>query len=564
MFNVKTQNDFNALSAEDRYRYVAQNPYSDITKNEFERTKKKLYTEPTEAAKKWYSGLQYAGQTGDAENAILGNYNPVGYEWKPGGAVRGNLNALGVTDDRIGWDNGKVTLDGKEFMTPDVVMGGRSYASDEDFRKALQSFNQKNDVVAARQYINEKSPHVNVGWDGELGQVMVGSQALTPDYIENGVAYISRRRIDDALLKESAATGIYSNTDILNRSNDRWEDTIRDLYKKVESPKPFAYDAEKDPLYQEFKREWTDNNQAQYYDTIAKMNSQTGGAPSLGAMAAAWNMLQDSNAEIDAYKQQFRQQAYNEWQDEYRRDMDRLNTALGLQEYEFNRDYGVNRDNINDMYYRQTHDSDLQGAELEQEAAQLALDQNKELWPYTKINAISAAELSQLEVDTAKEDLAAKKEMTPLQIQLLLQQVEAGAWKPKTAEEEYLIAQAQRKLTEAELRKYGINFSSGQVGGASPDVGSVAPGNTSSTASGPPSPQGEGSGYSAAAQGVISQVGKLVTEPGRIKSEGLKMAVRFVINSDLPDAEKKRILETPSYFNATQDEIAGAYGRLFG
>lgn len=478
MFNVKTQDDFNKLGWEDRYRYVAQNPNSDITRSEFERTKKKLYSEPTDAARKWYAGLQYAGQTGDAENAILGNYNPVGYEWKPGGAVRGMMNDMGIADDRIGYQNGKVTLDGKDFLTPDVVMGGRSYSSNEDFQKALQSYNKSNDVVAVREYANAKSPQVNVGWDGELGQVMLGSKGLTPDYIENGVAYISKARVDNALASEARDTGMFSRGEILNRNNARWEDRLERLYDRVENPDPFTYNAESDPLYQDFKRQWMKQSQEQYDDTIAKMNSQSGGAPSLGAMAAAWNMLQDSNAQLDSYKQQFRQQAYNEWQDAYEQDVRRLEAALGMRDSEFDRAYGVNSDVINDMYTRKGWEEDLKGAALDREIAQESLDQSRQSFPIQ-------LETQKVNLDTLREQLNLQKQMTPYEVERAIQQVKMGNWELSQAELNYLVNRA---------KYYGINFNSGRGnGGDSGDGGIVSSNTTPTVFDGSPSPQGENS-----------------------------------------------------------------------
>lgn len=540
MFNVKTQEDFNNLNWDDRYRYVAQNPYSDITKNEFERTKKKLYTEPTDAAKQWYSGLSYASQTGDAENAILGSYNPVGYEWKDGGAVRGGMNARGITDDRIGWRDGKVTLDGKDFMTPDIVMGGRSYASDDALRQAFQSYNKANEVVPVRQYVNTKSPQVNVGWDGELGQVLVGSQALTPDYIENGVAYISKNRVNEALGKESASTGVRSYADVLNRNNSRWDRRIDRLYDRVENPDPFTWSADTDAEYQDFKREWLKQNQAQYDDTIVKLNSQSGGAPSLGAMAAAWNMLQDSNGQLDAYKQQFRQQAYNEWVDAYNRDVERLEAALGMRDDEFNREYGVNSDMVNGAYYRPQWESDMKSEALDREVTEEALGQSRQTFPIQ-------LETQKVNLDTLREQLSLQKQLTPYEVERAIQQVKMGNWELSQAELEYLIRRAEY---------YGINpnfnTSQGNGGGSGSDV-VPEPAEI-------PQPS---DGYSTAAKNVINQVGNIATEPNRVKSQGLMQAIRYVMNSDLTDAEKKRILETPSYFNATQDEVAGAYERLY-
>ena len=247
-----------------------------------------------------------------------------------------------------------------------------------------------------------------------------------------------------------------------------------------------------------------EQSQKQYDDTIAKLNSQSGGAPSLGAMAAAWNMLQDSNSQLDAYKQQFRQQAYQEYMDAYNRDLTRLQQVLGMQDREFERAYGVNSDMINDRYYRPEWESKMRSDALAQELSALNLAQNKALSPYVVQQAIQAVQMGELELDAA---------------------------------------QMQNLITQAKL--YGINFNDRRGTGGNPDGSPVQPpANT-------------------AYDKVVKQVENIVNEPNRLKSTGLIQAVRMVMNSDLSAAEKKQILETPSFFNATQEEVQGAYERIY-
>ncbi len=443
MFNVNSQKEYDALSWDNRLRYNAANPDSDYAKNELKRTKEKLYTNPTPEAQNWYTQQQYIAGGGDVESGILGNFNKGEFQWQKQPWVRELTKSYGISDDRVGFQNGKVTLDGKDFLEPEAVAGGKSYASPESFKSALRDYNQKNEVVPVRGYVNGKNPAVTVGWDAELGQVLVGSQRLTPDYITpDGLAQVSKSRVDAALAKESADTGIYSRMDILNQNNDRWEKRLERLYDRVENPDPFTYSAEDDPLYQEFKRVWMDQSQKQYDDTIAKLNSQSGGAPSLGAMAAAWNMLQDSNGQLDAYKQQFRQQAYNEYMDEYNRDVARLETALGMRDKEFEREYGVNNDMISDLNEQKEWTDYYKTSEMNRQQAQ-------ELFPLER-------EAMQLSNEQLRFSLDSARQLQPYELQEAILRVRSGELQLTEQELDLLIKQAKAA---------GINFSSGTGSG---------------------------------------------------------------------------------------------------
>lgn len=439
MFNVKSQNDYDGLSWENRLRYNAENPGSDYAKNELKRTKSKLYSNPTPEAENWHAQQQYVANGGNVENSILGNFDKGAFQWQKQPWVRDLTRAYGISDDRVGFQNGKVTLDNQDFLEPEAVAGGKSYISEPAFKNAMRQYNQNNEVVGARDYINQKNPAVKVGWDAELGQVLVGSQRLTPDYITpDGRAQVSRARVDEALQKEAETSGLYSRRDILNQNNDRWENRLERLYDKVENPKAFTYSAEDDPLYQEFKRVWMDQSQKQYDDTIAKLNSQSGGAPSLGAMAAAWNMLQDSNGQLDAYKQQFRQQAYNEYMDEYNRDVARLETALGLRDKEFEREYGVNSDVIGDLNAQKEWEDYYKTSEMNRQQAQ-------ELFPLER-------EAMQLSNEQLRFSLDSAKALQPYELQEAILRVRTGELQLSEMELDNLIKQAKAA---------GINFSSG-------------------------------------------------------------------------------------------------------
>ena len=395
MFNVKSQDDYNKLSWSDKLRYDAENPANKYGERERYRTQQVLYTNPTEAAHNWWSQQQYVQNGGDINKALSGDFDKSAYRWEPAAPVRQTMQSYGMKNDRIGWDGQNVTYDGNKFMKPDVVAGGTSYADEADILNAFRQYNENNDVVAARNYINSKNPNVNVGWDAQLGQILVGSQRLTPDYISpDGIGYVSRSKVDAALDAEGKSTGLRSYADIYNANRDKWDALEQRAYEGLVDREPFFYDAEKDPYYQDFKREWLKQSQANYDDTIARMNTQSGGAPSLGAMSAAWNMYQDSLGQLDSYKNQFRNDAYARWEDDYNRDVDRLNLATSMADRELQNDYAAAqyaRQDLDNFYARE-----YQTLQNQQLRDSLAL--NKQLQPYEIEMAIQQVAMGTLQL----------------------------------------------------------------------------------------------------------------------------------------------------------------------
>lgn len=388
MFNVKSQDDYNRLSWEDKLRYEAENPANKYGDKERYRTQQVLYTNPTDSAKNWWAQQEYVRQGGNVNDAISGNFDKSAYQWQAGAPIRQTMQGYGLSNDKIGFDGKNVTYDGQKFMTPDVVADGTSYASVDKTLDAYKKYNENNNIVPARSYINQSNPYVNVGWDATTGQVLVGTQRLTPDYITpDGVAMVRRSVVDAALENAAEVMGLYSSKDIYDKNADQYDRITQQRYEDVVDRKPFAYDADEDPYYQAFKKEWLKQSQAQYDDTIAKANTQSGGAPSLGALSAAWNMYQDSIGQLEAYKNQFRNEAYQRWEDDYNRDVKELELTEHISDRFLDRDIARQKAILGD-----------QESAINLQSLKDALEMNQALAPYQLKKAIQEYELGQLKL----------------------------------------------------------------------------------------------------------------------------------------------------------------------
>ncbi len=111
---------------------------------------------------------------------------------------------------------------------------------------------------------------------------------------------------------------------------DSYAGQIKSITDKIMNRGPFSYDYQTDPLYQQYAKEYTRLGQRAMDDTLAKVSARTGGlassyAASAGNQAYENYMQQLSNKIPELYKL-----AYDMYNDDYNRDLNRLNLLRGL------------------------------------------------------------------------------------------------------------------------------------------------------------------------------------------------------------------------------------------
>ena len=319
--NVKNQDEFNALSWQDKFGYMKENPNSVITNNEVLRVKQKLETDPTDSAKNYAAGIT-ALRSGESLTDVLGDNfdkNTYGYQ--------------GASDN--------FKRDGQP-TTPSAPAASPTSSGEG-----------KGNVVAARDYINSisgnRGANYNIGFSN--GFVTVNGRSLKPEYIENGVAYIKRRDIDGLLGSIDSERNRDSNRGILNENEIKWQEDFANSYDAVKNREPFSYSVKDDPIYREFEEYYLKQAEKDAKDIIANAGDNTYGVTNLGAIVAADALKRDREDSLAAYQKQFRDDAYNRYLDEIGLKKADLDLVRNLRTEDLERNWNIHRADIDDERY---------------------------------------------------------------------------------------------------------------------------------------------------------------------------------------------------------------------
>lgn len=149
-----------------------------------------------------------------------------------------------------------------------------------------------------------------------------------------------------------------------------WDQQMQDIYDKIMNRGQFSYDLGSDPLYQQYRDQYTQQGRMAMMDTMGQAAGLTGGYGSSYGQAAGQQQynayLQQLNeivpelygqaysqyqAEGDALMDQYalagdmRNNAYSQYQDDYNRYMNELQMLYGMEQDAYNR--GMAQDELN-------------------------------------------------------------------------------------------------------------------------------------------------------------------------------------------------------------------------
>lgn len=139
----------------------------------------------------------------------------------------------------------------------------------------------------------------------------------------------------------------------------KYQDTIDGLMDKILNRKEFSYDFNADPLYQQYKDQYTVNGKNAMLDTVAAASGLTGGYGNSYAATAGSQAYQQYLTQLNDRIPEL----YNAAMNKYQMDTDNLYnqfSAVGTQE---DREYGKYRDDVSDWqldrdyYYGKFSDS---------------------------------------------------------------------------------------------------------------------------------------------------------------------------------------------------------------
>lgn len=100
---------------------------------------------------------------------------------------------------------------------------------------------------------------------------------------------------------------------------------------------PFSYDAASDPLYQQYRKQYTREADRSAEDVLGKAAVMTGGMPSTAAVAASQQASDYQMSQMTDKIPELQQLAYSMYQDKLSGDRADLNTLIGLEDNNYNR-----------------------------------------------------------------------------------------------------------------------------------------------------------------------------------------------------------------------------------
>ena len=100
---------------------------------------------------------------------------------------------------------------------------------------------------------------------------------------------------------------------------------------------PFSYDAASDPLYQQYRKQYTRQADRSAEDVLGKAAVMTGGMPSTAAVAASQQASDYQMSQMTDKIPELQQLAYSMYQDKLSGDRADLNTLIGIEDNNYNR-----------------------------------------------------------------------------------------------------------------------------------------------------------------------------------------------------------------------------------
>ncbi|MGR6764446.1 hypothetical protein ACU1JV_21835 [Paenibacillus sp. T2-29] len=220
--------------------------------------------------------------------------------------VRQALNSKGVNNSRIGYSNGYVTVDGKNFLKAGSVNNGSAMTTQQGFNNAWSSLKPTSaPVKVPNQPKSSPSPMV---------------QAATSVQSSPQATYTPIQRQTEQTLQ---------------RMNDMINNQPAFQYK---APDPWSYNPQDDPSYTSSLAEAKRNIETEQADTNARLRANGQGKSSYSELVS--NQVADNTMSslANTLVPQLMQQSYSRYSDAANRDMQ-------LQQL----NYGVQRDKMGDL-----------------------------------------------------------------------------------------------------------------------------------------------------------------------------------------------------------------------
>lgn len=253
----------------------------------------------------------------------------------------------------------------------------------DQFRKAAQDSGLWNQFSQADLNLAQKNPDAGMS-------ILKGKQDFQNATTDEARA-LAHQRVEDIRSSygnySGGANGASFYLDRLSPSSfeyepaptytNRYDDTIQDLIDQMLNREDFSYDPATDPLYQNYRKQYTREGQRATADTLGAAAAATGGIPSSYATTAAAQAGNYYAAQLTDKIPELYQLAYDQYLNDYQMMQSDLNEVQTAEQ----NDYNKFRDQLNqynadrNFFYSQLLD-EIDSQTLDrQEALQEALNQ---------------------------------------------------------------------------------------------------------------------------------------------------------------------------------------------
>ena len=119
--------------------------------------------------------------------------------------------------------------------------------------------------------------------------------------------------------------------------NNRYDDTIQDLIQGILNREDFSYDPATDPLYQNYRKQYTREGQRATADTLGAVAAASGGIPSSYATTAAAQAGNYYAAQMTDKIPELYQLAYNQYLNDYNMQLSDLGVVQGAEQSDYDK-----------------------------------------------------------------------------------------------------------------------------------------------------------------------------------------------------------------------------------
>lgn len=285
------------------------------------------------------SGHQYNPTPNGNSNSSggYGNYGPRQYNYNGAGqvGVRQALNSMGIDDGRIGYRNGKVTVDGLEF-TPAGIEDGRAYANENDLYSFANNVfrGQGDELVRISDYVSGRGLPIQPKY--ENGRVYLGGQEVPYAYIQDGRAYVPKSALDGIYKNLAQQAAVKAQDEAYQYWRNQYQNRLDNKLSNIENSK-FQYNLESDPAYRAYRDQYTREGERAYRQAAAQMAAANGGNMTSMAQSAANQQLNYYMQQLGDRVPELQQNAYNRFDADRNARIQAYDRYMNLGDSDYNR-----------------------------------------------------------------------------------------------------------------------------------------------------------------------------------------------------------------------------------